>query len=95
MEIHRKGFTGVIKDNDEMYIRHICGFVESRDELSSLEIFKTPCGYKFRIAPSMPKYINHIMSGLIKINNIYGIHLNFSKSIKSSSVITFDIETNN
>ena len=91
MEINRRGFPEINKDNDEVFLLHLQGVVDSIDELCSFEIVKTPTSYKFRIAPSLPKYINPIIKELTKFNNMYGIHLDFGKSIKTSSVITFNI----
>lgn len=91
-EVQRKGFSKVISDNDEVFLRMLIGVVESVDELSSLEISKTPYSYHFRIAPSIPKYINHIMHEITTFNNLYGIKLDFSKSIKTTAVITFNIQ---
>lgn len=91
MEISRKNFPEIGKDNDDVFIGHLCGVIESVDELSSVEISKTPCSYHFRIAPSIPKYINNIIHEINTFNNLYGIRLDFSKSIKTTSVITFNI----
>lgn len=91
MDVCRKNFPEINKDNDEVFIQHLCGIIESVDELSSLEISKTPSSYHFRIAPSIPKYINHIIHEITKFNNLYGIKLDFSKSIKTTAVITFNI----
>lgn len=91
MEVCRKNFPEINKDNDEVFIQHLCGVIESIDEFSSLEISKTPYSYHFRIAPSIPKYINNIIHEINTFNNLYGIKLDFSKSIKTSSIITFNI----
>lgn len=93
MEILKRNFPEIGRDNDEVFIGYLCGIIESIDELSCLEISKTPHSYHFRIAPSIPKYINHIIREIIRFNNLYNIRLDFSKSIKTTSVITFDIPT--
>ncbi len=91
MEVLRKNFPEINNDNDEVYIQHLYGIIESVDELSCVEISKTPSSLHFRIAPSIPMYINPLMHEITKFNNLYGIKLDFSKSIKTSSVITFNI----
>lgn len=91
METNRRGFPEINKDNDEVFLSHLQGVVDAIDELCCLEIVRTPFSYKFRIAPSLPKYIDPIIKELTKFNNLYGIRLNFGKSIKTTSVITFDI----
>lgn len=92
MEVQRSNFPEIMKDNDQIYISHVCGIIESIDELCSLQIRRTPYHYQFRIAPSLPKYINLLIHEITKLNNMYGIRLNFGKSIKTSSVITFNVE---
>ena len=94
MEVHRRNFPEVIRDNDEIYFQHITGIIESVDELCCLEITKLPDYYHFRIAPSVPRYTNHILKEIINFNNLYGIFMDMGKSIKTSSTITFDIKTN-
>lgn len=92
MEIYRKNFPHVMRDNDLTYLAHLEGVIDSIDELSSLEISKTTHSYHFRLAPSVPKYTETLLQAILKLNNIYGIRLILSKSIKTSSTITFDIE---
>ena len=92
MEIFRKNFPHVMRDNDLTYLAHLEGVIDSIDELSSLEISKTTHSYHFRLAPSVPQYTETLLQAILKLNNIYGIRLILSKSIKTSSTITFDIE---
>lgn len=91
MEVCRRGFPEVIRDNDEIYLRHLVGIIESTDELSSLDISKTPHSLHFRLTPSIPKYIEPLIRSITSFNNLFGIRLDMSKSIKTTSVITFDI----
>lgn len=92
MEVLRQGFPNIIKDNDEMYFAHLTAVIDAVDEYATMNIkFMGHC-YHFRIAPSHPKYIEHILREVLKLNTLYGIHLELSKSIKASSTITFDIE---
>jgi len=92
MEVDRRGFPEIIADNDEIYFLHLIGRIESIDELSCMEIVKTSHNYHFRIAPSIPLYLEPILHEILKFNNMFGIHLKLSKSMKASSTITFDIE---
>lgn len=95
MEINRKHFPKIMQDNDEIFLSHFIAVIESVDELSSLEITKLSEGIKFRIAPSLPKYNNSLIEEILKFHNMFNIHIDMSKSIKTSSVITFEITTNN
>lgn len=92
MEVLRRNFPEINTDNDEVFLGYLCGIIESVDELSSVEISKTPYSYHFRIAPSIPKYINMLIYEITKFINLYKIKLDFSKSIKTTSVITFNIK---
>jgi hypothetical protein len=91
MEILRKNFPEAIPDNEEIYIAHLEGVINSVDELSAMQISKMDDRYHFRISPSIPKYIPILMEELIKYHNILNIRLNFSKSIKTSGTINFEI----
>jgi len=91
MEINRKFFPAVIPDNESAYFAHLEGIIDSIDELSSLEITKKPKAYHFRLAPSLPKYNEMLLQELLKFHNLLNIHLELSKSIKSSGTIVFEI----
>ena len=83
-----------MQDNDETFLAHFEGIVNSVDELCSLEITKSLESYRFRIAPSLPKYNNMLIEEILKFCNMFHIRLDMSKSIKTSSVITFEINLN-
>ena len=91
MEINRKHFPKLMQDNDETFLAHLEGVISSVDELCSLEITKTLESYRFRIACSLPKYNNMLIEEILKFCNMFHIRLDMSKSIKTSSVITFEI----
>ena len=91
MEINRKHFPKIMQDNDEIFLSHFIAVIESVDELSSLEITKLSDCYKFRIATSLSKYNNMLIEEILKFCNMFKLRINLSKSIKSSSVITFEI----
>lgn len=92
MEIHRKDFPKIMLDNDEIFIDNIIGLTESVDELCSMEITKKEKNYHFRVAPSVPKYIEPILYEILTFSNMFGLKLELSKSMKASSTVTFDIE---
>ena len=91
MEINRKHFPKVMQDNDEIFLAHLEGVISSVDELCSLEITKNLESYRFRIATSLPKYNNMVIEEILKFCNMFKIRIDMSKSIKTSSVITFEI----
>jgi hypothetical protein len=92
MEINRKHFPKLMQDNDETFLAHLEGVISSVDELCSLEITKSLESYKFRIACSLPKYNNMVIEEILKFCNMFHIRVDMSKSIKTSSVITFEID---
>jgi DNA-binding phage protein len=91
MEINRKHFPKVMQDNDEVFLAHLEGVISSVDELCSLEITRNANSYRFRIAASLPKYNNMLIEEILKFCNLFHIKLDMSKSIKTTSVITFEI----
>lgn len=92
MIVVRKDFPEILPDNEELFFNQLNGIIESVDELCSLQITKVGKSYKFRISPSLPLYNNLIIKELTEFYNIFGIHLNFSKSIKSSGTLYFSID---
>ncbi len=91
MEINKKHFPKVMQDNDEVFLAHFEGIVNSVDELCSLEITKLSDSYRFRIATSLPKYNNMLIEEILKFCNLFQIRLDMSKSITTSATIVFDI----
>jgi len=92
MEVCKTNFPRIMLDNDDAYLSHLQAVIDSVDELASLSITKTSHSYNFRLAPSVPKYTQLLLKEILKLNTIYGIHLDLSKSIRASSTITFSIE---
>jgi hypothetical protein len=95
MTVSKRFFPDVMPDNELAYFAHLEGVINSVDELSTLEITKTPSSYHFRLAPSLPKYNPLLLEEILKLHNIFHIKLNLSKSIKSSSTIAFEINLEN
>ena len=91
MQVNRRFFPSKMQDNDETFIASLLGVIESVDELCSIEITKKPNAYHFRIAASVPMYNNMLIEEILKFCNLFHIKLDMSKSIKTSSVITFEI----
>lgn len=91
MEVVRKYFDSILPDNEELYLQLVVGILESVDELSTLQITKLKDRYTFRLSPSAPKYNQLLLKELLKLSNLYHIHLDISKSIKTSNTINFSI----
>lgn len=95
MQVNKKFFPPVMLDNEELYFAHLEGIIDSIDELSIMEIVKTPTSYHFRLAPSLPKYNPMLLEEILKFHNMFKIKLNLSKSIKTSATISFEISLDN
>jgi hypothetical protein len=94
MQVNRRFFPKKMQDNDETFIASLLGLIESVDELCSVEITKNSYSYRFRIAASLPMYNNMLIEEILKFHNMFDIRINMSKSIKTTSVITFEINLN-
>ena len=94
MQINRRFFPKKMQDNDEVFLAHLEGVISSVDELCSLEITKNIDNYRFRIAASVPVYNNMLIEEILKFCNMFKIRIDMSKSIKTTSVITFEINLN-
>jgi hypothetical protein len=70
------------------------GIISAVDELCSIEITKLTNSYRFRIAASHPMYNNMLIEEILKFCNMFNIRIDMSKSIKTTSVITFEITLN-
>jgi hypothetical protein len=95
MQVNKKFFPPVMLDNEELYFAHLEGIIDSVDELSIMEITKTPTSYHFRLAPSLPKYNPMLLEEILKFHNMFQIKLDLSKSIKASATINFQITLDN
>lgn len=91
MEVNRKHFPSILPDNEENYLSMLTGVIESVDELSMLQITKLKDSYQFRLSPSTPQYNNPLIEELLKFHNMFKIHIDMSKSIKTSGVLSFQI----
>ena len=89
-----KHFPSISLDNDLIFFQHLIAIVDSVDELCSLEITKNIDNYRFRIAASLPMYNNMLIEEILKFCNMFKIRVDMSKSIKTTSVITFEINLN-
>ena len=90
MKLVRKFFP-IISENEENYFAQLEGVLSSVDEYCILQVTWTPYHYNFRLVPSIPKYTNNIIEALTSYHNVLGVHLDFSKSIKTSATINFKI----
>ncbi len=91
MQVQGRFLDEILPDNEQLFLSLLQGLIESVDELCSLEITKLSKSYHFRIAPSLPMYNDMLLKEILKLHNMFGIHLELSKSIKSSGSLDFEI----
>lgn len=90
MKVYRKSI-GIIPDNEEQYFSILSAVIESVDEFSVMVIHKNPKNYQFQITPSEAVYLNSIIKEINRLNNLYGLKADYSKSMKASTSIDFFI----
>lgn len=82
-------FLGVINDNDSSYFSMLEGLCDSIDPDSAMTVIKGSNGYHFRLIPSSSNSIDHLVREITTLSSMVGVQLELSKSIKSTSVISF------
>jgi hypothetical protein len=87
-----KNFPSIIPDNEEHYYNTLRGVIDSVDPQSSALITKRISGVSFRITPSSSSHLNSIITEVNRLNTMFGIRVDFSKSIKTSFTINFSID---
>lgn len=92
MEINRRNFPKILLENEQTYFDHFFGAIESVDELCSIDTIKLANLYRIRICPSAPNYLDILIQEIINFHKLFKIQVEFSKSIKTSSIITFNIK---
>lgn len=94
MTIKRTNFPSILPDNEEGYLNFLEAIINSVDFHSSVEVTCKPTGYLTRIAPSHPSYSEVLFKAVKVFHTHLSIVVEFSKSIKTSSTITFVITNN-
>jgi hypothetical protein len=92
MEVIKKGFS-IIPDNESSYFSLLEAAISAIDNNGCLHITRNPLSYSFRISPSEAIFIPLIIKELTTLNNLFGIYVDFSKSMKASYNISFSITT--
>jgi len=94
MEVKKNLFPEILPENELSYLRYLEAVINSIDLFASVEVTYRLNGYLIRVAPSHPSFLSPLLQ-IIKISHRQlGIEVEFSKSIKTSSTITFLIINN-
>lgn len=91
MTVYRKSM-GLLPDNEENYFSLLSAVIESVDEFSVMVIVRNPKDYHFKISPSEAIYISPIIKEVNNLNNVFGLRVDFSKSMKNSASIDFSLK---
>lgn len=91
MVIQYSGLPEVLPDNDISYFSLLRGAIDGIDPLSSMSVTMGTAGYVFRLTPSSSIHIDNLIRQLTEMNTIMGIYLEFSKSCKSTSAISWKL----
>lgn len=84
----------IIPDNDASYFSLLEGVLDSVDNLCQMSVVKGMDSYHFRIIPSDTRLVDNMVAEILRLNNLIGIHLEMSKSIKNMGIISFQIKIN-
>lgn len=94
MKIQKTNFPSILLDNEEMYLRLLEALINGHDLHASTEVTNKPTGYLVRIAPSAPQYLPILLEDIKIFHSSIGVTLEFSKSIKTATTLTFVISNN-
>lgn len=89
------GFPSILQDNEYTYFRYIEGSIGSVDEGASIQFTNMIHKINIRVAPSIPILIDTILSNLQDLHNRFNLRMDYSKSMKTSAAISFNISLEN
>jgi hypothetical protein len=89
------GWFNVIPENEKVYYSYLQGYIESIDPHLSMLVNKSSEKIAFRITPSDPNLLIPIMNSVKELHTKFSIKVDFSKSMKAGSSISFNIPLEN
>jgi hypothetical protein len=91
MQVQKLNFPLVIPDNESTYLNYLIGLIESVDYDSDMMIYRKNDGILVRISPSTNQTFITILDIIKKFHTMLSIQVEFSKSMKAGSNITYSI----
>jgi hypothetical protein len=91
MFIQKLNFPSVLTEAEKTYMLHLEGIVSSVDAQADVIVMRRLEGVSVRISPSAPAYFPIILQMIKKSHRFLGIEVEFSKSMRISSNIFFNI----
>lgn len=92
MQILYQFFNEIVPENEIAYYQSLKGIIESVDPHSSILVTKKLNGISIRITPSSSSLLNATILQVNILNNTLGLKVEYSKSIKTSISINFNID---
>lgn len=89
MQLIRKDFPSILKENEKAYFSLIEGVVNSIDDNSVMEVRYGQIHHSFRISPSLPMYIDALVEEINSLHNLLRIKVEYGKSLKNMGVLSF------
>lgn len=89
LKITKIGFPSIMLDNDMAYLSHLFKIIELVDKNAEINITKTSEVYCISLLPSSTKYRDELLEEIKEAHYILGINIEFSKSLKISTYITW------
>lgn len=92
MIFSKEGFPAIIDDNEVAYYNMIQTMIESADCSALGHLIKTPEAVIVRITPSNINLYKIVLQTIKEINTMFGLTVEFSKSITTSKNIVYKIK---
>lgn len=91
MRVYKINFPSLLTDNENVYFSYLVGYLESLDDECVVQVTSRLSGINVRIAPSKPELLVGIIEEMKHFHTQLGMQLEFSKSMKTSMNINFNI----
>lgn len=92
MEVVVNDLGGILKDNDTEYIESVKSSLTHADPNCKLSIRKNNAGsLLFSITPAQDEFKQDIINNLLGLHRLLKIKIIFSKSLKISKIISFEV----
>lgn len=91
MKIIYINFPSILDDNEMLYYDNLGAYIESIDQTATIRVTKKLQGINVRISPSHPRYLPKLIQDMKRFHTLFGLILEFSKSMKKTCTISYDI----
>lgn len=91
MTLQKRHFPAILDDNTETYFRHLEGIINSIDYNATVEVTRKLSGVNIRVAPSEMKFLPLLIKDIERVHNNLGLRMEYSKSMKSSGTINYNL----